>query len=102
MITLNHNDLTEDLAYLVENEVILEAINRTLISPPNHINVRYGCKIKEYILPTQRTSGKSESAWAQVHFNDGEVIEARLLVSTLCQCIYSLLILIFCFEGTYD
>ena len=81
MITLNHDDLTEDLAYLVENDVILEAVNRTLVSTPNDVTLRYGSKVKEYELPNVRSAEKSESAWARLYMDDGGVIETRLLVS---------------------
>ena len=81
MITLNHDDLTEDLAYLVENDVILEAVNRTLVSTPNDVTLRYGSKVKEYELPNVRSAERSESAWARLHMDDGGVIQTRLLVS---------------------
>ena len=85
MITLSHDDLTEDLAYLVENDVILEAINRSLGSTPNDVTLKYSCKIKDYTVPGQRNRSKSESTWVQVHFDDGITIDTRLLVSTFSE-----------------
>lgn len=88
MLTLSHDDLTQDLAYLAENDVILEAINRTLESTPNEITLRYNCKVKKYELPNTRTSHTANSTWAEVHFEDGDVIETRLLVSRLIWLIF--------------
>ncbi len=80
MITLNHDDLSEDLAYLVENDVILEAINRTLTSPPENVRLKYGCKVKKITLDQKEHDTSDQSPWAQVQLEDGQTIETRLLV----------------------
>ena len=71
--------MAEDLACLVENDVILEGIMRQLETLENNLEIRHNSLVKAYELP-QNNQSSSSSRWAQVKLNNGDNIQARLLV----------------------
>ena len=83
MITFNHKDLSEDLAYIVENSIIQDAILKQLEKIKDKITIKYDARVESYKLPG--ASGRGQSAtqdnhWAQVKLASGETMHTRLLV----------------------
>lgn len=82
MITFNNDDLNDNLAYIVENDVILEAVKRSF--PKSHnLNIKYNTSAKSYIIPgiTPGHDGLDQNSWVTVQLNDGSEMKTKLLVS---------------------
>ncbi|EZA55835.1 Ubiquinone biosynthesis monooxygenase COQ6 [Ooceraea biroi] len=74
MITFNENHLSDELAYIVENDLLLHAINKQL-SEKENVTVIYESKVADVKLP-----GTSEG-YATVQLHSGKRFRSRLLVS---------------------
>jgi hypothetical protein len=70
------------LAYVVENNVILEGINRQIDRCGDTVEIRYKTKAKGYELSKQ-TEEKPGYSLVKIHLDSGETIKTRLLVSGL-------------------
>ena len=81
ILTFNKEDLLEDLAFIVENDVILNGIYHQLDKITDRVEVRYESRGKDYNLPSQTTSENQGSPFSQVTLENGEVIDTRLLVN---------------------
>ncbi|KAI8425113.1 hypothetical protein MSG28_006964 [Choristoneura fumiferana] len=77
IITFNSAEiLDEDVAYIVENDVLQHAVNTELTSSEiKNVEIIYGAKISGYELPTNNTTD------SLVKMNNGDVYSCRLLVS---------------------
>lgn len=71
MITFD-DDFSEDIAYIVENDLLLTAVGKELKQLPN-VSVVYDAKIKEYVLPVEDD--------CKVILEDGTTYDTNLLVS---------------------
>lgn len=74
MITFNEDHLSEELAYIVENDLVLHAVN-TQLSQKQNVTVNYESKIIDIKLP------KTSTEFASVQLQTGRRYAARLLVS---------------------
>jgi ubiquinone biosynthesis monooxygenase Coq6 len=77
MITFSHDGMVEDIAYIVENDVLLAAVNRQIQELTGNLTVIHGAKIKGYNLP--QCSGPASDV--QVHLENGSSYICSLLVS---------------------
>ena len=84
MITFNNDDLNDNLAYIVENDVILEAVKRCLPSSDNLI-IKYQTSAKSYTIPgiTPGHDGLDQNSWVTVEIGDGSKIKTKLLVCSV-------------------
>lgn len=74
--------MTEDLAYIVENDVILASLTTRLNALADRVDVRYKTRAKAVSLPRQVEEVASpESPFVRVHLENGETLQTRLLVS---------------------
>lgn len=71
--------LDDDLAYIVENDLLLNAINQELSANTNNVDVVYGAKIAEYQL--HRTDNRGNDPESLVKMSNGDVYACNLLVS---------------------
>lgn len=67
--------LDEDVAYVVENDVLLHAVNTELST--TGVNVVYGAKIQNYSLPKTNTNKQNST----VTMENGDTYSCTLLVS---------------------
>ncbi|XP_073950499.1 ubiquinone biosynthesis monooxygenase COQ6, mitochondrial-like [Choristoneura fumiferana] len=76
IITFNSAEiLDEDVAYIVENDVLQHAVNTELTSSEiKNVEIIYGAKISGYELPTNNTTD------SLVKMNNGDVYSCRLLI----------------------
>uniref|UniRef100_A0A182MID6 FAD-binding domain-containing protein n=1 Tax=Anopheles culicifacies TaxID=139723 RepID=A0A182MID6_9DIPT len=74
LITFNYDDLSENISWIVENDVLLASIYRQLETVPN-VRVRYSSKIASCELIRD---GADKST---VKLSDGETLKCDLLVS---------------------
>lgn len=74
MIVFNEDYLTEEIAYIVENDLLLHAVNKQLKDKEN-VNVIYNSKVANIKLP------KTLEENAEIQLQDGTKYKAKLLVS---------------------
>ncbi|KAJ8713975.1 hypothetical protein PYW08_007595 [Mythimna loreyi] len=81
MIAFNSAEmLDDDVAYIVENDVMLHAINTELTETKNkNVNIVYDAKIASYQLPRQDDSKSSPKS--RVVMANGDTYTCQLLVS---------------------
>lgn len=72
--------MTHELAYVAENDVILEAITRRLDAVKDRVDVMYGTKAETIHVPGVDKSIESNS-WVEIVLNNGQTLKTKLLVS---------------------
>lgn len=75
MITFNHDHFNGNLAYIIENDVLLFAILKE-VEKNSNIVIQNGAKIDKIQLESE--SGKTN----EIHLTTGESFSAELLVSS--------------------
>lgn len=75
LITFNHNNFIGDLAYIVENDVLLYGILNELKSIPN-VTLKNNARISSVMLNCDN------STYGEVHLASGEQYSADLIVRT--------------------
>ncbi|XP_015171176.1 PREDICTED: ubiquinone biosynthesis monooxygenase COQ6, mitochondrial [Polistes dominula] len=73
IITFNEDYLSKELAYIVENDLLLHAVNTQLHEKPN-VNVVYNAKVTNLLLPS------IEGANTKIQLENGKQYETKLLV----------------------
>lgn len=78
IITFSSSDiLDDDVAYIVENNVLQHAINTELNNSNNEgLNIIYGAKIAEYTLP----NSTDRNIKSMVKLSDGDTFSCKLLI----------------------
>ncbi|KAI8514943.1 putative ubiquinone biosynthesis monooxygenase [Branchiostoma belcheri] len=79
MITFDRDDLNEDIAHIVENDVILSGLMQQLDAMRGLVDVMFDTRVKGYKLPSKAADGE-DSPWARVILEDGRVLDTRLLI----------------------
>lgn len=79
MITFSHDDLVDDIAYIVENDVLLAAVNREVQKLADNLTVIHEAKIKGYELPQHHR----KTSDVRVHLECGSSYICSLLVSVI-------------------
>lgn len=75
MITFENENLNDNIAYIVENDLLLSAVTK-LVKKMENINVVNNAKIKDYVLPQQMQNN------VQVLMEEDTTYTCDLLVST--------------------
>lgn len=92
MIAFNEDYLTEEIAYIVENDLLLHAASKQLAEKEN-VNVIYNSKVENIKLP------KKQGENAEVELQNGIKYKGKLLVSEqLMQHYTNIFIIIYCTE----
>lgn len=76
MITFNEDYLYEELAYIVENDLLLHAVNKQL-SQKENVTVIYDSKVADIKLPN------TSMELATIQLQSGKCYKTRLLVSVI-------------------
>ena len=76
-------DLSEEIAYIVENDLILNSLAHETENVPGKLEIRYQTRIADYGLPQE------EEKPAQVTLNDGTSLSADLIVSISLISVYA-------------
>ncbi|XP_072030847.1 ubiquinone biosynthesis monooxygenase COQ6, mitochondrial-like [Amphiura filiformis] len=79
VITMNNDDLSEYLAYIVENNVTIEALSTQLEKLSSNVRVEYETLVTNVHIPQQNVV--DEANWAEVELHNGECVKARLLIA---------------------
>lgn len=75
-ITFGKPDLSENVAYIVENDLVLDSLTREAKKLTDQVDIIYQTKVVQYNLPTR------ENSLAQVVLDNGSTISTDLIVST--------------------
>lgn len=83
MIAFSNDNMSEPLAYIVENDIILGAIMQQLRSAPNPVDIRFQTAAKAFTIPgkTEPRETTDKHPWVKVELQNGEHIYTQLLVS---------------------
>uniref|UniRef100_A0A8C4RBI0 Ubiquinone biosynthesis monooxygenase COQ6, mitochondrial n=1 Tax=Eptatretus burgeri TaxID=7764 RepID=A0A8C4RBI0_EPTBU len=99
LITFDKEDFVEDLAFIVENDVVMTALTKQLESIKDQVNVLYKSRVVKYTWPAatpeseeldewtsesveQTMEGPDEPCpWVKVELADGKVLQTRLLIA---------------------
>lgn len=76
MITFNEDHLAEEFAYIVENDLLLYAVNQQLPKHPS-IKIIHDARVEDIALP--RNQGED----ARIALQNGEEFRTKLLVSSI-------------------
>ena len=66
------------MGYLVENNVLITALEMELEKLRSNVDVLYKTKLKKFRIPPPASS---ESPWAEIVLEDGQEFSTRLLVN---------------------
>ncbi|CAL1529407.1 unnamed protein product [Lymnaea stagnalis] len=80
MITFNNQDMSESLAYIVENDVILAAIMRSLKRMSDKVEVRYKTRATAFSNIDGKDPSEVKLPYVGLTLNDGTVLKAKLLI----------------------
>uniref|UniRef100_A0A672N837 Ubiquinone biosynthesis monooxygenase COQ6, mitochondrial n=1 Tax=Sinocyclocheilus grahami TaxID=75366 RepID=A0A672N837_SINGR len=79
LITFDKDNLQDEMAYIVENDVIVAALTKQLQTLSDHVKVQYRTKVVKYTWP--RPYHVSESIpWVQVTLANGKTLQTKLLI----------------------
>ncbi|KAG7466425.1 hypothetical protein MATL_G00164600 [Megalops atlanticus] len=79
LITFDKENLEDEMAYIVENDVIVAALTKQLESLTDHVEVKYRTKVVKYTWPKSYQVADS-IPWVQVKLADGQTLQTRLLI----------------------
>lgn len=80
LITFNQEDLTEQMAYVAENDVILEAITRRLETLSDRVEVLYNTRVQHIDIPSLNSS--QPNTWVRLKLQDGKSLKTKLLIGS--------------------
>lgn len=81
IISFNSDEiLDDDIAYIVENDVLLHAVNTELLNNAKNVDVVFEAKISDYELAKGENKFGEESL-SLVKLNNGDTYACHLLVS---------------------
>ncbi|XP_074663028.1 ubiquinone biosynthesis monooxygenase COQ6, mitochondrial-like isoform X2 [Tubulanus polymorphus] len=75
MINFDLGSGDENLAYIVENDVIIEGIKRSFPKSDN-IKIQYSSQVKEYSFPESDANDR----WVKIQLDNGDILQTRLLI----------------------
>ncbi|XP_008398435.1 ubiquinone biosynthesis monooxygenase COQ6, mitochondrial [Poecilia reticulata] len=79
LITFDKEDLLDEMAYIVENDIVVAAITRQLDAMPENVQVKYKSKVVKYTWPMPHHAAES-IPWVKVTLANGETLQAKLLI----------------------
>lgn len=79
LITFEKENLQEEMAYIVENDIIVAALTKQLQALSDHVDVRYKTRVVKYNWPMCYQTADS-SPWVQVTLASGEILQTKLLI----------------------
>jgi len=73
-LTFGKPDLSEDIAYIVENDLVVDSLTREVKKLTGRVDIVYQTKVSQYNLPS------SESSQAIVVLDNGSEISTELMI----------------------
>lgn len=79
MITFNHDEMTEEIAYIVENDLLVDTVSKCLEESTSNVEVIYNAKVKNCKIPSSDVLSGAHDL-AQIEMEDGTSYSCRLLI----------------------
>ncbi|KAM6960875.1 ubiquinone biosynthesis monooxygenase COQ6, mitochondrial [Aplochiton taeniatus] len=79
LITFDKDNQLEEMAYIVENDVIVAALNRQLDTLSENVNVQYQAKVVKYSWPRSHQAADC-IPWVQLTLASGHTLQTKLLI----------------------
>uniref|UniRef100_A0A3Q3A1P8 Coenzyme Q6, monooxygenase n=1 Tax=Kryptolebias marmoratus TaxID=37003 RepID=A0A3Q3A1P8_KRYMA len=79
LITFDKEDLLDEMAYIVENDIVVTAITKQLDTLSDNVQVKYKSKVVKYTWPMLHHAADS-IPWVQVTLANGETHQTKLLI----------------------
>ncbi|ROL51935.1 Ubiquinone biosynthesis monooxygenase COQ6, mitochondrial [Anabarilius grahami] len=79
LITFDKENLQDEMAYIVENDVIVAALTKQLQTLSDHVKVQYRTKVVKYTWPHPYHVSES-IPWVQVTLANGKTLHTKLLI----------------------
>ncbi|XP_030642238.1 ubiquinone biosynthesis monooxygenase COQ6, mitochondrial [Chanos chanos] len=79
LITFDKENLQDEMAYIVENDVIVAALTKQLQTLSDHVEVKYKTKVVKYTWPSSHQVADS-IPWVQVTLANGQTLQTKLLI----------------------
>ncbi|XP_028994414.1 ubiquinone biosynthesis monooxygenase COQ6, mitochondrial isoform X1 [Betta splendens] len=79
LITFDKENLLDEMAYIVENDVAVAALTKQLDSLSDNVRVKYRSRVVKYTWPMPHHAADSVP-WVQVTLANGETLQAKLLI----------------------
>ncbi|KAJ0009046.1 hypothetical protein NQD34_016461 [Periophthalmus magnuspinnatus] len=79
LIIFDKDNLEDEMAYIVENDVVVAALTKQLDSLSDNVQVKYRSKVVKYTWPMPHQAVES-IPWVQVTLASGETLQTKLLI----------------------
>ncbi|KAJ0063115.1 hypothetical protein NL108_012571, partial [Boleophthalmus pectinirostris] len=79
LIIFDKDNLEDEMAYIVENDVVVAALTKQLDSLADNVQVKYRSKVVKYTWPMPHQAVDS-IPWVQVTLASGETLQTKLLI----------------------
>nr|XP_020446572.1 ubiquinone biosynthesis monooxygenase COQ6, mitochondrial [Monopterus albus] len=79
LITFDKENLQEEMAYIVENDIVVAALTKQLDSLSDNVQVKYRSKVVKYMWPMPHLAVDS-MPWVRVTLANGETLHTKLLI----------------------
>ncbi|CAB1330892.1 unnamed protein product [Coregonus sp. 'balchen'] len=79
LITFDKENLQDEMAYIVENDIIVAALTKQLENLSDQVRVQYKTKVVTYTWPKSHQVAES-IPWVQVTLANGQTLQTKLLI----------------------
>ncbi|KAM8915444.1 ubiquinone biosynthesis monooxygenase COQ6, mitochondrial isoform 4-T6 [Spinachia spinachia] len=79
LITFDKEDMQDEMAYIVENDIVVAALTKQLDDLSDNVEVKYRTKVVKYSWPMPHKPA-SAIPWVKVTLASGESVETKLLI----------------------
>ncbi|XP_051502797.1 ubiquinone biosynthesis monooxygenase COQ6, mitochondrial-like isoform X2 [Myxocyprinus asiaticus] len=79
LITFDMENLQDEMAYIIENDVIVASLTKQLQTLSDHVEVQYRTKVVKYTWPRPYHIAES-IPWVQVALANGKTLHTKLLI----------------------
>uniref|UniRef100_A0A8D3CJ81 Ubiquinone biosynthesis monooxygenase COQ6, mitochondrial n=1 Tax=Scophthalmus maximus TaxID=52904 RepID=A0A8D3CJ81_SCOMX len=79
LITFDKENLQDEMAYIVENDIVVAALTKQLDGLSDNVQVKYRSKVVKYTWPMPHQAADSVP-WVQVTLASGETLQTKLLI----------------------
>uniref|UniRef100_A0A8C8FUE6 FAD-binding domain-containing protein n=1 Tax=Oncorhynchus tshawytscha TaxID=74940 RepID=A0A8C8FUE6_ONCTS len=79
LITFDKENLQDEMAYIVENDIIVAALTKQLENLSDQVKVQYKTKVVMYTWPKSHQVAES-IPWVQVTLANGQTFQSKLLI----------------------
>nr|XP_057946922.1 ubiquinone biosynthesis monooxygenase COQ6, mitochondrial [Doryrhamphus excisus] len=79
LITFDKDNLEEEMAYIVENDVVVAALTKQLDDLSDNVQVKYRSKVVKYTWPMPHKAVHS-IPWVKITLASGETLQTKLLI----------------------